>query len=441
MGAGITTQPQLLLPNHLKQAPKTQQNNCQGQQEWSLDGTAGLGFNPGFTPQLCKCEILCSGTNTLRALMTSQELISSPMKYLIERKTPKSNTRAHWKTLQTTKNILSLKADTHSAPALMWQRILHQWERQRPGLDQQLPAFTGNFHFKSSLFFVIKKKTSTSHFIAVSFLLQNTNSQIYPGQFPSPHAQKQLQPKHFLLPTAGAQEGEEITPDTPSRVGSSSQTPLKDINSQEWQIIYSDPLRVTNSSFQVCSGYWCFWGGQNSRPRIKLENVFSPVAAAANGWFLQFWVLWIYLYFQFLVFGSTADTWYPEASPPTGFFYHSLKEKKNIYFITFFFNQNVWQCESGCKNCHIILFCMCDMVSCSYSGPAPVETQEYPFPQVFRENGPLIYPISKFLIKTKKLSFNFTCAPLKKYLKIKKLNSTNKLFKKLKTHKTLLHLI
>lgn len=77
----------------------------------------------------------------------------------------------------------------------------------------------------------------------------------------------------------------------------------------------------------------------------------------------------------------------------------------------------------------------------TYSGPAPVETQEYPFPQVFRENGPLIYPISKFLIKTKKLSFNFTCAPLKKYLKIKKLNSTNKLFKKLKTHKTLLHLI
>lgn len=42
-------------------------------------------------------------------VMTSQEFISSPMKYLIKRKIPKSNTTAHWRTLTSQKEYFFTK--------------------------------------------------------------------------------------------------------------------------------------------------------------------------------------------------------------------------------------------------------------------------------------------------------------------------------------------
>lgn len=77
----------------------------------------------------------------------------------------------------------------------------------------------------------------------------------------------------------------------------------------------------------------------------------------------------------------------------------------------------------------------------THLGPAPVETQAYPLPQVTSGNGPSICPVSGFLIKTGGFSSNFACVLFEKCTKIGGLGSANELFKKLKTYKALLNLI
>lgn len=50
----------------------------------------------------------------------------------------------------------------------------------------------------------------------------------------------------------------------------------------------------------------------------------------------------------------------------------------------------------------------------THCGPAPVETQVNPFPQIISQKRPSICPVSGFLIKTAGFSFNFACVLFEK---------------------------
>lgn len=144
-----------------------------------------------------------------------QELISSPMKYLIKRRIAKSNTAAHQKALTNYKEHSFTKGrhllSSNSNVTEFYSSKKSKCQGQISNSLLSLGTAILKVHF-----FIIKKITNKplhcSQFFPPAHKQQNT-----PWAIPSPHPQKHLEPKHFLLPTAGAQQDEGIIPNTPPK--------------------------------------------------------------------------------------------------------------------------------------------------------------------------------------------------------------------------------